>query len=324
MRPIALKGHERSITSLKYNREGDLLFSSAKSTAVVVWYSDNGERLGTYDGHTGAVWSVDVDHKTEKLLTASADQSVRQWDVETGRELNIYRHKVSVRLVGLARGERNFFTVTDAILSNKAAIQLYDNTAKPPKGVMEISMKSDAKVTSAMWGPGAQTIYATSEDGTLRIYDIRNGQELKHLNDHTKPVTQISQSKDGVFFATSSKDGSCRLYETKSLEHLKTYVTGRPINSCSMSPIKEEIIMGGGQDASAVTQTRVDKAQFKVRFFHRIFEEDIGGIGGHFGPINVVLFQPDGQGFASGGEDGYIRLHHFDPEYFTKFGVEQE
>ena len=28
-----------------------------------VWYSHNGERLGTYDGNGGAVWTVDVDCK---------------------------------------------------------------------------------------------------------------------------------------------------------------------------------------------------------------------------------------------------------------------
>lgn len=39
-----LHGHERSITQIKYNRDGDLLFSSAKDTHPCVWYllqSDN-------------------------------------------------------------------------------------------------------------------------------------------------------------------------------------------------------------------------------------------------------------------------------------------
>lgn len=63
MRPILLKGHERSITSLKFNREGDLIFTASKYPTFVVWYTHNGERLGTYEGHTGAVWSVDVDSK---------------------------------------------------------------------------------------------------------------------------------------------------------------------------------------------------------------------------------------------------------------------
>lgn len=30
---------------------------------------------------------------------------------------------------------------------------------------------------------------------------------------------------------------------------------------------------------------------------------------GHFGPINSVMFTPDGKGYASGGEDGYVRVH---------------
>jgi hypothetical protein len=38
-----------------------LLFSSAKDNAPSVWYSINGERLGTYKGHGGAVWCIDVD-----------------------------------------------------------------------------------------------------------------------------------------------------------------------------------------------------------------------------------------------------------------------
>ncbi|PRP73590.1 eukaryotic translation initiation factor 3 subunit I [Planoprotostelium fungivorum] len=317
MRPIALSGHERSITSIKYNREGDLIFSAAKSPAICVWYSDSGERLGTYEGHTGAVWSIDVDNETQHLLSAAADSTVRQWDVETGREINTIRHKVAVRDVGYSYGEKLFFTITDAIIRNKATIQILDTTQKPSKPIVKINVNSESKVYNAIWGPRNQTVYTAGEDGSVRIFDVRTGKELKIITDHTKPVTQIVQSKDGVLFATCSKDGTCR-----SLQHLKTYTTGRPINSCSISPLKEEVIVGGGQEASNVALMKVDSAQFKVRFFHMIYEDDIGGIPGHFGPVNQVVFQPDGRGFASGGEDGFVRLHHFDSDYFTKFGLD--
>lgn len=39
---------------------------------------------------------------------------------------------------------------------------------------------------------------------------------------------------------------------------------------------------------------------------------------GHFGPINVIGINPNGRSYASGGEDGYIRLHHFDQDYLEK------
>ena len=36
---------------------------------------------------------------------------------------------------------------------------------------------------------------------------------------------------------------------------------------------------------------------------------------GHFGPINALDINPNGLSYASGAEDGYIRLHFFDKSY---------
>lgn len=58
---LRIPGHERSLTQIKFNKEGDLLFSCSKDHVINVWFSHNGERLGTYDGHNGTVWTIDVD-----------------------------------------------------------------------------------------------------------------------------------------------------------------------------------------------------------------------------------------------------------------------
>ena len=105
MKPISLHGHERSITQIRYNREGDLLFSAAKDQYPNVWYSINGERLGTFgrqddrDGgsHSGAVWCLDVDWETRNFLSGAADNTVRLWDVDTGRMTGRIDTKSSVR-----------------------------------------------------------------------------------------------------------------------------------------------------------------------------------------------------------------------------------
>lgn len=54
-------GHERSLTQIKFNAEGDLLFTCSKDNIINVWYTHNGERLGTYEGNNGTVWTVDID-----------------------------------------------------------------------------------------------------------------------------------------------------------------------------------------------------------------------------------------------------------------------
>ena len=100
-RPIQLKCHERPLTVVKYNGDGDLLFTASKDNRcnVAVWWTTNGERVGTFNGHMGAVWQLDVDHTSERLVTASADSSVRLWRVATGEQLDMMEFRTPVRSV---------------------------------------------------------------------------------------------------------------------------------------------------------------------------------------------------------------------------------
>ena len=77
-----------------------------------------------------------------------------------------------------------------------------------------------------------------------------------------------------------------------------------------------QVVVGGGQSADKVTTTAGRAGKFQAVFFHKIYETEVGSVRGHFGPINSLMFNPDGRSFTSGGEDGYVRIHHFDPEYF--------
>lgn len=72
MRPLLLQGHERSLTQIKYNREGDLLFSCSKDKSVCVWYIDNGERLGTYEGHQVKMLIISSEVKEQNIVHLAA------------------------------------------------------------------------------------------------------------------------------------------------------------------------------------------------------------------------------------------------------------
>ena len=77
MRPLSLKGHDRALTRVRVNQDGDILFSSGKDKSPCVWYMENGERIGTYDGHGGVIWDIDVSWDTKNLCSASGDSSVK-------------------------------------------------------------------------------------------------------------------------------------------------------------------------------------------------------------------------------------------------------
>lgn len=66
-----------------------------------------------------------------------------------------------------------------------------------------------------------------------------------------------------------------------------------------------------------MTTTAAKAGYFEARFFHKVFGEEIAQARGHFSPINSVAFSPDGTSFVTGAEEGNVRLHHFDADYFT-------
>jgi WD40 repeat protein len=116
MRPYLLQGHERPLTQVKYNREGDLIVSCAKDLKPCLWLADDGTRLGTYEGHGGAVWSSVISWDSTRLITASADQSVRIWELNTGKELHKIKMNEPCRATDMSVGEQLLAFSTDSFM----------------------------------------------------------------------------------------------------------------------------------------------------------------------------------------------------------------
>ncbi|XP_072045225.1 eukaryotic translation initiation factor 3 subunit I-like [Amphiura filiformis] len=319
MKPIALFGHDRSITTVKYNREGDLLFSSAKDNQPTVWYSINGERLGTFEGHGGAVWCIDCSWDSSKVLTGSADNSCRIWDCETGKQMGMFDTRSAVRTCGFSYSGQTFMYSTDKAMGHACEIVFFDTRDSyqmknaEPFQVIPINMP---KVTSALNNGLDRYLITGHEDGSMIKWDIKSGEKMDEIKEHTKSILDIQPNNKDMMIITASKDTSAKLFDAETLELLKTYKTERPVNSATISPIRDHVILGGGQEAMDVTTTSTRIGKFDARFFHLVFEEEFARVKGHFGPINSVAFHPDGKSFVTGGEDGYVRINNFDQQYF--------
>eukprot|EP00744_Colponema_vietnamica_P001969 GILI01003175.1.p1 GENE.GILI01003175.1~~GILI01003175.1.p1 ORF type:complete len:334 (-),score=70.85 GILI01003175.1:249-1250(-) len=328
MRPILLHGHERPITFLKYNRDGDLLFTCGKDRLVTLWWSDNGERIGTYQ-HEGSVWSCDVSIDSSLLLTGSADNQARLWEVQSGIQLCSFPHTGPVRSVAFDRTETRFATATDPFMKHPSCIQIFELAKNPEEQsttpILTITPIGSAqnKINQVLWGPMNDRIFAACDDKTIRVYDPNTGDELECLQGYSKPVNSIAFSHDDIFMISSSSDMTARMYDVKTLRLVKTFTTDKPVNAAAISPLYDDasnpryhVLLGGGQEARDVTTTSAKVGKFDVQLFHMIHEDNLGSIKGHFGPVNTLAFHPDGRSYCSGSEDGYIRLHHFDPDYF--------
>lgn len=319
MKPLMLHGHERSITQVKYNRDGDLLFSSSKDSQPNVWWSINGERLGTFDGHKGAVWTFDINWDSTRFISGAADNTLRLWDCQTGVQLGEVQSKSAVRTSNFSYSGKMICYSTDKAMRNPCEIFVIDSrtvdsfTSAEP--VMKIPIAKGPKVTSLLWGPLDEYIITGHETGEVVQWELKTGKKITMQHEHSGAINDMQLSQDGTMFITASKDHSAKLFDINNLDLLKTFKTERPVNSAAISPIRDHIVLGGGQDAMDVTTTSSRHGKFEARFYHLILEEEFGRVKGHFGPINSLAFHPDGKSYASGGEDGYIRIQDFDSTY---------
>ncbi|XP_063687847.1 eukaryotic translation initiation factor 3 subunit I-like [Bolinopsis microptera] len=297
MKPILLQAHERSLTKVLYNKDGDLLFTASKHNLPNVWWSINGERLGTYNGHNGAVWDMAVSSDSTKLLSASADQSCIVWDSETGKILHQLEAKSPVRSCGFSLTDNILCFTTDKAMGQPCFVKFFDIRDKEQvqsnTPFQDIQIE-DSKVNRMIWGTVEDYIITGHENGQICQYDWKTEQ-------CSSPVPKTPPAK---------------LFDAKTFQFLKSYKTDRPVNSAAISPIKHHILLGGGQEAMEVTTSHTKSGKFEARFFHLIFEEEIGRVKGHFGPINTLAFHPNGKQYSSGAEDGYVRIHDFDQSYY--------
>ncbi|KAL7785539.1 WD40-repeat-containing domain protein [Trichoderma ceciliae] len=331
MRPILLAGHERALTQIKYNLDGDLIFSVAKDQQICVWFSHNGERLGSYHGHVGAIWTVDVDPTSTMIASGSADNTIRLWEVKTGKCLKTWEFPTAVKRVEFNEDGTKLLGVTEkrmGYLSNIVVIDINpDITAEQPDEKSLTIVCDESKATVAGWSQASKYIIAGHEDGSVSQYDAKTGELLDNVSVHEldKPIVDLQWSPDRTYFITACRDKTAKLISARDLAILKSYTADTPLNSATITPKKDFVILGGGQAAMEVTTTSNRQGRFEARFYHKVFEDEIGRVRGHFGPLNTVAADPTGRSYASGGEDGYVRVHHFDKGYFDfNYEVERE
>lgn len=334
MRPIVLMGHERPLTQVKYNRDGDLIFTCSKDSSASVWYSANGERLGTLDGHTGTIWSIGADPTSKYCITGSADYSVKIWDLSTGENVHTYSTPVPVKSVEFSNCGNYFLAILDKVIGHPGTIDIYKLVRDENGNIIEfidekitsiVTQENHSQACTAGWSVGDKYIIAGHRDGKVSKYDVENNfQFVDSIELHKNSISDLQFSPDRTYFITASRDSKSFVVDVATFKILKTFIADCPLNTACITPIKNFVILGGGQDARDVTTTSASEGKFEARFHHKIFEEEIGRVKGHFGPLNYIAVSPQGTSYTSGGEDGLVRLHHFEKSYFDfKYDVEK-
>lgn len=268
---------------------------------------DTGDWVGTFEGHKGAVWGVALNSSASLAATGAADFSGKVWNALSGEEIHSFQHKHIVKSVAFNRNSEHLVTG-----SNEKLIRVF-NLQSPNSGKKmffffinfkifihfpfckidpEIYVGHAGAIKRALFCRNDKYVVSVGDDKSLRLWDRSMGQEVQRV-DFTANANSLELSADGNIL-TVAHGSSVSFWETDTLKKFKEITVPTIVGTASLHPDKH-IFVCGGED-------------FKMYKYDYITGNEIESFKGHFGPIHAVKFSPDGELYASGSEDGTLRL----------------
>jgi len=106
--PLTCSGHTRPVVFLAFSEFNSndaanyYCISACKDGKPMLRQGDTGDWIGTFEGHKGAVWGVDLNRNASKAATGAADFSAKIWNAVSGEEELNLAHKHIVKSVNFS------------------------------------------------------------------------------------------------------------------------------------------------------------------------------------------------------------------------------
>ncbi|XP_041771732.1 serine-threonine kinase receptor-associated protein [Anopheles merus] len=286
--PLTCSGHTRPVVHLDFSgltECGYFLISACKDGKPMLRMGDTGDWVGTFEGHKGAVWGVALNESATLAASGAADFTGKIWNAVTGEEVHSLQHNHIVKTVAFSHDSQ--YLVTG---SNEKLVRVFDLNSDGK--ALESYAGHAGAVKRALFCRNEKCVISCADDKSMRLWDRGTGQEVSRVEFSSHP-NGLELSKDGSILTVTY--GNCTaFYDMETLTQLKEITIPTRVSSASLHPDKH-IFVCGGED-------------FKMYKYDYITGNEIESFKGHFGPVHSVSFSPDGELYASGSEDGTLRL----------------
>jgi len=159
-------------------------------------------------GHNNAVLEVQWSGDGERLLSCSADKTVRAWDAATGLQVKkMSEHSAIVNSVCSARGGVPLLVSG----SDDGTARIWDLR------VRKCVQRFDGRfaVTAVAFSEGGDGVFCGGIDNEVRCIDLRTCEASMTLCGHTDTVTGVAMSPDGNFLLSNAMDQTLRVWDVR-------------------------------------------------------------------------------------------------------------
>lgn len=273
---VTLKDSPGDVTALAWAPDGHKLAWGGEDGTVTVTDSLKQLRLLTLPAHQGAVSSLSWSRDGTELVTGcKQDGTVKKWRITDGRKLLDFN------------AQQAYWSPDGqwlAVINSDGAAEIWDSAAQ--RSVRTHGHHS--VVTIAAWAPDGR-LATGSLDGSAKIWNALDGQELVSIDGLTSGVSFLCWSPDNERLAIASRDDRLIIWD---VAHARAQLAFKPgwANPLSWSPDGKRLAAAShGNATTRIWDTRNGRELLTL-------------------PGGLAVWSPDGKRLATALPDGTIKV----------------
>lgn len=258
-----IQGHQQShndrVTTVTFSPSGKWLAAALVDGKLKLWRVEQAAarivepttlnllETGWLLRYSSMITSLAFTWNDKKLASASCDHTVRLWDVDTGRYVNMLDgHDAAVTAIHFSPDGKWL-----ASASRDRTVRLWAGVPEQPRRKLEVCPRgvepvlvleerrgtigtpsktvtdtaaaftiirghTDA-VLSVAFAPNSTLLASASLDHTVRLWNVNSGRELMKLEGHGAGASSVAFSHDGQYLASASFDGTVVLWDVSNV-----------------------------------------------------------------------------------------------------------
>lgn len=222
---MAFVGHEDAVTCGGFTSDGKLIVTGSNDSSVRVWNPTTGESIhriqsgmsglnGTF--HTADIQCIAVgrqDTIAEHLIfSGCAAGDVFISHKESGQFIaQLPRHQGGVECIAVSPTRQKQLQQHTFVATAGAdgTVRIWDIA----NSIERCTYSHPGVIVKVVWHPHKLLVASASSQGSVMLFDVLKAQPCQTLLGHTRFITDICFTMDGMSVASTSADGTVRVYD---------------------------------------------------------------------------------------------------------------
>ncbi|KAM9317031.1 striatin [Gastrophryne carolinensis] len=236
------RAHRGPVLCVVMSNNGEQCYSGGTDGIIQSWNTPNPNvdpydsydpsvLRGAFEGHTDAVWGLVYSAAHQRLLSASADGTIRVWnaleaspalsifndsqELGTPSSLDIVSSDPALMVASFTSGHTSIFNME----THQKVLTL--------ESCIDTGVNSSCQINRVISHPTLPISITAHEDRHIKFYDNNTGKLIHSMVAHLDAVTSLAVDTNGLYLMSGSHDCSIRLWNLESKTCIQEFTAHR-------------------------------------------------------------------------------------------------